>query len=306
MKKTKINGTTLVSWSAPTRAEMYGSVELNPFYHLFEGAKNLFSTNLMPALVMAVIFFVLSRVISLPFNGAVRQWATSLTKSHAGHLLPMSHFLSALALYCLFAFLLYITLGQVVTRLVVTGVRLQSEDLWDACRVVMRRLGTTILTFLAVFGIVLMSWVATIVLLLLIPSLALLFFVAGLCAVVATMVHLMYVGPILADDTAGIHVGKALATSSRLWRASRGAVLCYIIPLFGVLFVIMIGAFSWLTSTGALQPNSPAYNQLVTSGQAAANGSLIGNLLGAVIESVIVLVLGAGMAHIYNRAKEYL
>jgi len=286
-----------------------GTVDINPIKHLVAGTKNLYKTNAVAAVCMTILFFAAYYAVALPFSSAANGLYTAPLGHRSGALPATGSLFTGLLFFYLAAFLLSVTVSQAITRLVITGARQQREGFLPALTFALRHMGIAMVTYLAVFGIMILIWLATIVLAIIpgmiSPLLAVVAVCIGFGAIIVAALRLMYVSPILADDVKDLHVGEVLRTSDRLWKVSSWAVLCYVGPLIALGIILMLIAFSWAISHGLFYPSSATYHQLALQSGASQVLSA-GTIINMLVQSGIILVIGAGIADIYNQAKEYL
>jgi len=260
-------------------------VSLNPINHLTRGTKNLFATNLVPAvgamaleligtgvtaLLLAVVLFVSAAFTPEMFtNPADRSVLPGL-------LVRLGIFVIVLSLVNGF-------LAQMVTRAVITGSRGEKIPFGSLAPFVAKRYVITVLTLLAVMGLIVGAFVLALLTNFIHVALAFLATVAAVIFAIVLALYMAYAFFIAVDDDQPKSVSWIMRRSAQLWKKSKGAV-----ALFFVLTFVIAAVLSPLMSAKSGDPGAVR---------------AVGTLIGLVVQGVLGLAFAAGMADIYNEAK---
>lgn len=311
--------------------ESSGKVSLNPFTHLFSGAYNLLTSNLVSSLLAAIIWFVIFVIMEVVFLMIFLGMIFSGLGS--GRSFSPVDIIGAVIAFMIVLTLLGSFFGSVLSRLVVTGARKQRVSLGEGFAIAKNRFRITVLTMLMIAGAMFIAGVALALLLAVLSSaLGFVSIIIGIIAVVAAVILYLrysYVPFVLVDDVEPTGIGYAFQRSRQLWFKSGGALIVYgiVVTVFLIVLSTVISSSSLSESkytqselgtssvsrttptyrSGSLdQPPTPDYTTpTYTQPTKSSAGISIGvAILSAVASTAISIFIWAGMAKIYNDAQE--
>lgn len=308
-------------------------VILNPFKHLISGAKNMFATNALVALLTMVIASVFYFVVLFGFSRLV---AKVISDYLAGGSFPVVRFVMGTVALLAILIVAASIVNQIVMRTVVTGSRKQKVTIKEAFTLVLGRLGLSILTFLIVFGAIFgVELFVILTAFLKVPVLTALLAIAAAVLIIKAVLNLSFIAFVLVDDEKPDGAVAAMKQSSHLWKRSRGALLMYWFLWFGIsiVFSLLTGFGSYKASTSTtystratsyttpqtynsseeitvdandtspdwvLPPPSPDRNEKRATITTMPVASM---LLTSVLSGLFSIVLFSGLGKIYNDAK---
>lgn len=234
-------------------------VILNPFKHLVGGAKNMFATNALVALLTMLVASVFYFVVLFGFSFLLAKVISDYWDS--GSFLVIRFVTGAVALLAVVIVAASI-INQIVMRTVVTGSRRQKVTIKEAFSLVLGRIGLSILTFLIIFGAIFgVELFVILTAFLKVPVLTALLAIAAAVLIIKAVLNLSFIAFVLVDDEKPEGATAAMKQSSHLWKRSRGALLMYWL----LWFVISI-VFSMLTGFGSYKANtSTTYSTKATT-----------------------------------------
>ncbi|HMS50344.1 MAG TPA: hypothetical protein PKA02_02830 [Candidatus Saccharibacteria bacterium] len=234
-------------------------VILNPFKHLVSGAKNMFATNALVALLTMVIASVFYFVVLFGFSLLL---ATVISDYLDRGSFPVIRFVAGAVALLTVLIVAASIINQIVMRTVVTGSRRQKVTIKEAFTLVLGRIGLSILTFLIIFGAIFgVELFVILTAFLKVPVLTALLAIAAAVLIIKAVLNLSFIAFVLVDDEKPNGAVAAMKQSSHLWKRSRGALLMYWL----LWFVISI-VFSMLTGFGSYKANtSTTYSTKATT-----------------------------------------
>lgn len=310
----------------PSLDQQRTRVGLNPFAHVIQGAKNVFSTNFLSLLAIAVMSIIVSTIFSLVY---VLYAFTNITSVATGGTNLVS-FIGALLAGVLVLSIIGGYFSLATNKPILDGSKKIKVSAGDALQLAWKRLPLTVMTYLVILAL----FAIVLILIAVLGSIApLAGLVAGLVAIVAGILftfRIIMLPFVLVDTQKPAGPMTAIRSSARVWNSAKGAIVLYVITMFLALIII-----SSIFSSVGTNPSSNSSNgqtsftvngdsennftTVATSGSnvstaAVATGAVTALTAGivmyflvqAIVQTLIVVIGYSGLARIYSQARTLL
>lgn len=314
----------------PSLDQQRTRVGLNPFAHFIQGAKNVFSTNFLSLVAIAVISILVSTIFSLIF---VLYVFTNIASVVTGGTNLVS-FIGALLAGILVLSIIGGYFSLATNKPILDGSKKIKVSAGDALQLAWKRLPLAVMTYLVILALFAIVLILIAVLGSTAPIAGL---VAGLVAIVAGILfafRIIMLPFVLVDTQKPAGPMTAIRGSARVWNSAKGAIVLYVITMFLALIIISSifsnvgtnptsntstttspnGQTSFTVNSDAdnfttvTTPTSNVSTAAVATGTVATltAGVVIYFLVQAIVQTLIVVIGYSGLARIYVQARTLL
>lgn len=303
---------------APVAAVKSEKVSVNPFKHLSTGVKNLARTNLTVSLVIIVVQFVASIGIGFLATLLALSSLTNISFNNPGT--GIVTLLGKVLILVLVSAVILGAISMALTRSIMLGSRNQKTDVGSTFRIAFQRLPLAVLFLLAITGIYIAGIAVIGLSAAITPILAIVLGIAGFIAMLVYVFRLVYVEFLLVEDEKPAGVFPMIKQSTALWTKSGWAIVIYgftILVIYIILAAVLLKGSSGVTYTNT-SSNTSGYSYDSTMSETEMRNSLAQDIkkqstdkfnigsqaVTSLVSAVISMLLLAGMANIYNDARE--